>query len=100
RCQGRHRDCYVMRLMSRGRGVSETCSRGDAMTLHAELPSSALQAQFYRTNSCAQCSRKLLAPESIEQVSDRIIRYLWSCEVCGHQFETSVYLAPPWHCYA
>ena len=70
------------------------------MTLHAELPSSALQAQFYRTSSCAQCGRKLLAPESIEPVSDRIIRYLWSCEVCGHQFETSVHLAPPWHCYA
>ena len=44
--------------------------------------------------------RKLLAPELIEHVNDRITRYLWSCEACGHQFETSVYLAPPWHCYA
>jgi len=70
------------------------------MTLHAELPSSAMQAQFYRTISCAQCGRRLLAPECIEHVSDRIVRYLWSCEACGHRFEASVYLAPPWHCYA
>ena len=48
------------------------------MTLHAELPSSAMQAQFYRTNSCAQCGRQLLAPECIEHVSDRIVRYRWS----------------------
>src|SRR5262249_32552452 len=68
-----------------------------AMTLHAELPSSATQAQFYRTNSCAQCGRKLLAPECIEHVNDRIVPYLWSC---GHQVETSVYMAPAWHCYA
>jgi hypothetical protein len=66
------------------------------MRLHGELPSSAAQAQFY----CAQCGRRLLAPEWIEHASDRIVRYLWSCEACGHQFETSVYLAPPWHCYA
>ena len=70
------------------------------MTLHAELPRSAMQAQFYRTNSCAQCGRRLLAPECIEQVSDRIVRYRWSCEACGHLFEASVYLTPPWHCYA
>jgi ribosomal protein L37AE/L43A len=70
------------------------------MTLHAELPGIAMQAQFYQTNSCAHCGRKLLAPESIEHVSDRIVRYLWLCEMCGHQFETSVYLAPAWHCYA
>ena len=70
------------------------------MALHAELPNSARQAQFYRTTSCAQCGRKLLTPESIEHLSDRIVRYLWSCEACGHQFEASVYLAPPWHCYA
>jgi hypothetical protein len=70
------------------------------MALHAETPSSAKQAQFYRTTSCAQCGRKLLTPERIEHLSDRILRYLWSCEAFGHQFETSVYLVPPWHCYA
>src|SRR5262249_33671325 len=62
------------------------------MRLHADLPSNAMQAQFYRTNSCAQCGRKLFAPESIEHVTDRIVRYLWSCNACGHQFEASVYL--------
>jgi hypothetical protein len=53
------------------------------MALHAETPSSAKQAQFYRTTSCAQCGRKLLTPERIEHLSDRILRYLWSCEGAG-----------------
>jgi hypothetical protein len=70
------------------------------MMLHAELPSSAMQAQFYRTNSCAHCGQQLLAPKCIEQVTDRIVRYLWSCEACGHQCEATVCLALPWHCYA
>ena len=72
---------------------------GIAITLDAELPSASARAQFYRTNSCAQCGQKLQVPNLMEVLSDRIVRYLWSCEACGHQFETSVYLAPEWHCY-
>jgi hypothetical protein len=44
------------------------------------------------TAPCAQCGDDLIAPEWSEHVSERYIRHLWSCEACGHEFETAVYL--------
>ncbi len=44
------------------------------------------------TTPCVQCGDVLIAPESSEHVTERHIRHLWSCEACGHDFETPVYL--------
>jgi hypothetical protein len=44
------------------------------------------------TTPCAQCGDDLIVPEWSEHVSERYIRHLWSCEACGHEFETAVYL--------
>jgi hypothetical protein len=44
------------------------------------------------TTRCAQCGDVLIAPEWSEHVSERYIRHLWSCEACGHDFETAFYL--------
>jgi ribosomal protein L37AE/L43A len=41
---------------------------------------------------CAQCGDALVAPEWSEHVSERCVRHLWSCEACGYEFETSIYL--------
>src|SRR6266496_4094254 len=41
---------------------------------------------------CAQCGDALLAPEWSEHVNERCVRHLWTCETCGYQFETTVYL--------
>jgi ribosomal protein L37AE/L43A len=43
-------------------------------------------------NPCAQCGEMLLAPEWSEHVNERCVRHLWTCESCGYQFETTVYL--------
>ena len=43
-------------------------------------------------NACAQCGQALLAPSWTEQTGERCIRYLWNCDACGYQFETTVYL--------
>jgi ribosomal protein L37AE/L43A len=40
---------------------------------------------------CAQCDSSLVVPEWSERVSERCVRYLWSCDACGYGFETSVY---------
>jgi len=40
----------------------------------------------------AQCGDALLAPVWSERVNERCVRHLWSCETCGYQFETTVYL--------
>jgi ribosomal protein L37AE/L43A len=42
---------------------------------------------------CEQCNSLLTAPEWSEQLSERCIRHLWSCDICGYQFEQSVYFA-------
>jgi len=44
------------------------------------------------TTPCADCGDVVIAPEQSEHVSERYIRHLWSCEACGYQFETAVYL--------
>ena len=43
---------------------------------------------------CAQCGDALVAPEWSEHVNERCVRHLWSCEACGYEFETSIYLRP------
>jgi ribosomal protein L37AE/L43A len=41
---------------------------------------------------CAQCGDALVAPEWSEHVSERCVRHVWSCEACGYEFETAIYL--------
>jgi transcription elongation factor Elf1 len=48
--------------------------------------------RFYKQLPCAQCGKTLIAPTWSEHVSDRCVRHVWSCEACGYEFETSVYL--------
>jgi uncharacterized protein with PIN domain len=48
--------------------------------------------------ACAQCNARLIAPNWSEYVNEHQVRHSWSCESCGHQFETSDHLrfnAPP-----
>ena len=42
--------------------------------------------------TCAECSHWLIAPSWSEYASEHHIRHSWSCESCGHQFETSEHL--------
>ncbi len=44
-------------------------------------------------NQCAQCGAGLIAPEWTEHFPDGRIRNVWSCEVCGYEFEDAVYLS-------
>ena len=43
-------------------------------------------------NQCAQCGEAIIAPEWSEYLSQRCVRHLWSCEMCGYQFESTVHL--------
>ncbi len=44
-------------------------------------------------NNCAQCGEAIIAPVWAEHLGERRIRNIWSCEACGYQFETDIYLA-------
>jgi hypothetical protein len=38
--------------------------------------------------ACIRCNARLIAPNWSEFVSEFHVRHSWSCESCGHQFET------------
>ena len=40
---------------------------------------------------CPNCSAYIIAATSSERASDQCVRNVWSCEACGHEFETSAY---------
>jgi transcription elongation factor Elf1 len=42
---------------------------------------------------CAQCGARLFVPEWTEYVDARRVRHLWTCDACGHAFETTVRFA-------
>jgi len=54
----------------------------------------AIESSHSQLFSCAQCGDTLVAPEWSEHVNERCVRHLWSCEACGYEFETSIYLRP------
>ncbi|MGC2121566.1 MAG: hypothetical protein WA652_01790 [Xanthobacteraceae bacterium] len=41
-------------------------------------------------NECAQCGALIIAPEWSEYLSERCVRHLWSCEMCGYRFESTI----------
>ena len=61
------------------------------MRLRTDFPVAAMRPRIFA--HCAQCGATLAAPEWTEQISERRVRHLWSCDACGYEFETSIYLA-------
>ena len=45
-------------------------------------------------NQCARCASLIIAPDLSEYLSERCVRHSWSCEMCGHQFESTIYFPP------
>ena len=64
---------------------------GLTVKLDAVAPIQAAGPRYF--TPCAQCGDTLFAPEWSEHVNERCVRHFWSCDACGYQFETSVYLA-------
>jgi primosomal protein N' len=38
--------------------------------------------------ACVRCNYTMIAPNWSEYVTEHHVRHSWSCESCGHQFET------------
>ena len=41
---------------------------------------------------CIRCNDSLIAPNWSKYVSERHVCHSWSCDSCGHRFETSHHL--------
>ena len=46
---------------------------------------------------CPNCSAYIIAATFSERVSERCVRNVWSCEVCGYEFETSAVFSKAEH---
>jgi hypothetical protein len=51
-----------------------------------------VRAQRFGGSFCPKCKEMLLAPMISEYVSEALVRHLWSCDTCGHEFQASVRL--------
>lgn len=60
------------------------------MTPHVETPRSAPLIWRARRPLCPQCGEFIIAAESAEFTGCGHIRNIWTCEVCEHEFRTSV----------
>ena len=55
------------------------------MTAHARL-------MTFSNNICPQCSVRLFAPDPwSEHLNERCVWHAWTCDACGHEFETLVF---------
>ncbi len=61
------------------------------MAAFAEIQSSAEHARAKRLTSrptCTVCAASMVAAEASAFISDDVVSYLWSCDVCGYGFVT------------
>jgi hypothetical protein len=62
------------------------------MSLHTGIAAKAY-CEPYGKNSCPQCSERQLAPTRSEYLNECCVRRAWSCEACGHEFETVIFFS-------
>jgi ribosomal protein L37AE/L43A len=46
-----------------------------------------------RRIACARCDAVIIAAQWSEHIDECHVRNFWSCDECGYEFETEVYLA-------
>jgi hypothetical protein len=51
-----------------------------------------VRAQRFGGSFCPKCKEMLLAPTMSEYISEALVRHLWSCDGCDHEFQASVRL--------
>lgn len=47
------------------------------------------------STDCDRCKTRLIAPEWSEAINERETVHIWSCPVCGNEFQTVDNLAEP-----
>ena len=60
--------------------------------IKAQALDAAVKNYLWKANPCAQCGEPLIAAKWSEHLSECRIRHIWQCDICGYEFETTVYL--------
>jgi ribosomal protein L37AE/L43A len=74
-------------------GETRIDSEDFAMKSDTELHEAPVQLRQFPLPRCPECSDLLFAPAASEFVNRRLVRHIWSCDNCGHEFTTSVELS-------
>jgi len=62
------------------------------MTPQSDMRAAPRSVKRFGQSLCPKCQDMVLAPAVSEYVNENLIRHAWSCESCGHEFQTSVRL--------
>ena len=60
------------------------------MKLQSTLRSSSGRMRPLAFTSCPNCLETQIAPLASEYVGEGRVRHAWSCDNCGHKFQTSI----------
>ena len=59
------------------------------MALHTEAAAARMRLVTFSNNICPRCTGHLFAPGWTAHGERRFVQQVWSCDVCGYQFETA-----------
>ena len=62
----------------------------DAVSFETSASSELGLPSPFEMAACPRCGERVLAPIAASYVVNNGIRHQWSCDDCGHEFETSV----------
>lgn len=62
------------------------------MKFHATVPAFSMEPYTFVRSFCPQCNDLMVAPAMSQFVSEDVVRHMWACEACGHEFRTTVRL--------
>jgi phage FluMu protein Com len=65
------------------------------MALHSGSATLRTRLVSYGKNHCPQCNAVLIAADWSEYIDDRCVRHSSSCDDCGYEFETTIYISRP-----
>jgi RNase P subunit RPR2 len=62
------------------------------MRFHATAPAFSVVSQSFKRSFCPECHELLVAAAMSQHVNKDVVRHWWTCESCGHEFDTTVRL--------
>ena len=60
------------------------------MKLQSTLRTPSSRMRPFALTSCPNCLETQIGPLASECVGEGRIRHIWSCDGCGHEFQTSI----------
>jgi hypothetical protein len=60
------------------------------MKMHEPVSAFSVEPHKFVRSFCPRCNDLMVAPAMSQFVDEDVVRHLWACEACGHEFGTTV----------